>query len=105
MRSVFQREDIWDLFDSELLSESSTSKTKEKGKEAKIQISDEDRQKVATEKHMKGKAMAYLCLSVTLEIRPRIEDLKEPIATWRYLQGAFQTNTITDIIMVLNQWA
>jgi hypothetical protein len=89
MRSVFQREDLWDLFDPEPAPE--PSKPDEKGKEVEIGNPSDDRVRAATDllKRRKGKAMAYLRLSVTTEIRPRIEDLEEPLAAWRYLQGAF----------------
>ena len=106
MRSVFQREDLWDLFDTDLALEPSNSKTDGKGKEGETNVPSDDRQKVAADllKRRKGKAMAYLRLSVYTEIRPRIQDLEEPRVAWKNMKGAFQTNTITDIMVVLNQW-
>jgi hypothetical protein len=48
--------------------------------------------------------MAFLRLVVTEEIRPRIEDMDDPAVAWTYLIHAFQTNTIADTMVVLNQW-
>ena len=43
MRSVFQREDLWDLFDTDLALEPSNSKTDGKGKEGETNVPSDDR--------------------------------------------------------------
>jgi hypothetical protein len=85
--SVFQREDLWDLFDPDPAPKTSRSKTEGKGKEEEFVAPMDDRQKTVTDllKRGKGKAMAYLRLFVIAEICPRIEDLEEPLAAWTYL--------------------
>lgn len=113
MRSVFQREDLWHLVHTPSIKTKSPHSDSShlispnmKGKKQSISLDKE--RLIATELDLLRRrnlpVIAYLRLSVTLEIRPKIQDIEDPMEAWQCLQTTFQTNTITNIMVVLNKW-
>jgi hypothetical protein len=99
------REDLWDLV-TPPIPPISTSKGETKSKSEGKRLVEEAPTvaKLEQKRRHRDCVMAFLRLVVTEEIRPRIEDMDDPAVAWTYLIHAFQTNTIADTMVVLNQW-
>jgi hypothetical protein len=107
MRSVLQREDLWDLVAPTVTPASSSNddlNVDRRGKKPADTAEALTTAEIELRRRRRDRAMAFLRLAVTEDIRPRIEDMDDPAATWAYLAQAFQTNTIADTMVILNQW-
>nr|PNR60286.1 hypothetical protein PHYPA_003079 [Physcomitrium patens] len=97
LQSIFEKEDLWDFIEPQPITTASSSTDPPSKTEFEQPNTDVTRWR-------KRRAKAMIQLSLTPDLRYNIIDIPDQRDAWQALSTKYPTNTISDIMVVLNCW-